>query len=67
MAVAITPPGANDDVRKLWRTVAQCVDVLNAISNMKVVVEGRVHMLGQLEVSGNSSTLTIQEGKEVAN
>ena len=47
--------------------MAQCAKVLNAISNMTVVVEGKVHMLGKLNVAGDSSKLEIKENKEVSN
>ena len=61
----ITPPDPNDDVRNLWKKVAECIEVLNAIQNMKVIVEGKVVMQGQLDVGGNSSMLSIRENKEV--
>lgn len=61
----ITPPSGNDDVRNLWQKVAECVEVLNAIQNMRVIVEGKVRMLGQLEVGGQGSRLTMRENKEV--
>ncbi len=67
MAAFITPPGENEDARTLWRKVAECVQVLNAIQNMKVVIEGQVHMLGELSVGGGSSVLKITEGREVSN
>jgi len=63
----LTAPGADDDARQLWRTVAECVKMLNAISNMTVVVEGKVHMIGQLTVSGDASRLDIKEAREVSN
>lgn len=65
MPVQITPPTQNDDCRELWRKVAECIGVINAIGNMQVTVEGRVHMTGKLEVSGDSSTLEIKEPKEI--
>lgn len=61
----ITPPNPNEDVRDLWKKVAECVQVLNAIQNMKVIVEGKVVMQGQLDVGGNASKLSIRENKEV--
>jgi hypothetical protein len=61
----ITPPQQNEDVRTLWRKVAECADALNALQNMKVVVEGKVKMLGQLEVGEGGCTMRIRDAKEV--
>ncbi len=61
----ITPPQPSDDVRTLWRKVDECVKILNAIQSMKVVVEGKIKMMGTLEVGGNASVLQIKEQKEV--
>jgi hypothetical protein len=61
----IAPPTANDDVRDLWKKVAECVEVINAIQNLKVIVEGKVYMTGQLDVGGNSARLSIRENREV--
>jgi hypothetical protein len=67
MAAQITPPGPNDDSRQLWRKVMECIEVVNAIQNMTVVVEGRIKMLGELSVAGGQSILKITEAKEVNN
>jgi hypothetical protein len=66
-AAQITPPGPSEDARKLWRKVAECIDAVNAIQNMTVVIEGKVHMQGKLTVSGGSSLLKITDAKEVTN
>jgi hypothetical protein len=66
-AAQISPPGKNEDVRLLWRKVAECIEVLNALQNMTVVVEGKVHMQGKLEVTGDSSRVKILDSKEVSN
>lgn len=57
-------PKQGEDVRILWRYVADAVTVLNAITNMKVTVEGKVVMFGKFENKGDSSHLQIFEGKE---
>jgi hypothetical protein len=57
----ITPPSSGEDVRQLWRKVAECVDALNALQNMTCKVEGQVTMEGRLE--GN--VLKIKEAKEI--
>lgn len=68
MAAFITPPGPGEDSRDLWRKVAECADVLNALQHMTAVVEGGgVHMTGELSVSGDASVLKIQDKKEVSN
>jgi len=61
----ITLPSSNDDVRNLWKNVAECAQALNALQNMTVVVEGKVKMLGTLTLSGSSSRLEIKEASEV--
>lgn len=67
MAIQITPPSANEDARELWRKVAECANVLNALQNMTIVIEGKVHMLGRLDVSSGASVLRIIEGSEISN
>ena len=66
MAAQITPPSPNEDARVLWRKVVECMEVVDAISNMTVVVEGQVKMIGKLTVSGGSSRLELKENREVA-
>jgi hypothetical protein len=61
----IKAPGKGEDVRELYRTVAECVDALNSLMNMTVQLEGRLRMIGRLEVGGSSSLLKIEERKEV--
>jgi len=65
MAAQLNPPSENQDCRELWRVVKECVDVVNAISNMKIILEGRVHMMGTLEVGDDSSKIVVREPKEV--
>jgi hypothetical protein len=67
MAAQIMPPAAGSDSRQLWRKVDECIEVINAIQNMTVIVEGRVKMLGELTVAGGQSVLKITEAKEVSN
>lgn len=61
----VISPDIPEDCRELWRKVAECIDVLNALQNMTVRVEGRIRMQGKLEVGTGSSKLTIEEGSEV--
>ena len=64
----ITPPTANEDCRTLWRKVAECATVINALSNMKVIVEGQlVNMIGDLKVGDGDSVVKVTDNKEVAN
>lgn len=49
-----------DDCRELWRVVAECIAVLNALQNMTVKIEGlEERMTGKLEISGGSCILKI--------
>lgn len=49
-----------DDCRELWRVVAECIDILNALQNMTVKVEGtEERMEGKLEISGGGCILKI--------
>ena len=49
-----------DDCRELWRVVSECIDVLNALQNMTVKIEGTEEgMSGKLEISGESCILKI--------
>jgi hypothetical protein len=59
------PTNIPNDCRELWRVVAECVDVLNALQNMTVKVEGKVRMIGKLDVKEGSSILQIEEKSEV--
>jgi hypothetical protein len=65
MAQLISSPGANDDVRVLWRKVAECVSVLNVLMNMTGTIEGEVRMQGKLEMKGDSCEFQFKENKEV--
>jgi hypothetical protein len=56
-----------DDCRELWKKVVECVDVLNALCNMNVKVEGQHKMIGKLEVKSGSSLLTIEEHTQIGN
>ncbi len=55
----ITPPEAGEPVDELWRTVAELTKVVNALSNMKVVVTTTAPRTGTLEIQGESSTLML--------
>jgi hypothetical protein len=59
------PPNIPEDCRELWRVVAECIEVLNALQNMTVRVEGKIHMLGRLNMSSGSCELVIEEKTEV--
>ena len=59
------PKSIPKDCRELWRVVAECIDVLNALQNMTVKVEGKVRMIGKLDVQGGHCTLVIEEHTEV--
>lgn len=61
----ISAPQPNEDVRTLWRVVAQCVDVLNSLTNMTGVIEGQYRMTGRLSVGNGSSVFKFEEHKEV--
>ena len=66
-AAQLQEPGKNEDVRLLWRKVREAIKVLNALQDMTAVIEGKVHMQGKLEVTGDSSRLKILDTKEVSN
>jgi hypothetical protein len=54
------PTSIPEDCRELWRVVAECIDVLNALQNMTVKVEGlEERMTGKLEISGGACILKI--------
>lgn len=53
------------DCRELWRVVEECIDVLNALQNMTVKVEGKIRMVGRLDVQSGHCTLIIEENTEV--
>lgn len=53
------------DVRLLHKKVAECIDVINALMNMTVTVEGRIRMTGRLEMREGGCILKIEERSEV--
>lgn len=65
MAAQISKPAEGEDVRVLWRKVAEIAGVVNALQNMTVLVEGKIRMTGKLNVSQGSSELKIVENTEV--
>lgn len=59
------PTAIPEDCRELWRVVAECIDILNALQNMTVRVEGKKRMIGRLDVKAGSCVLIIEEHSEV--
>jgi hypothetical protein len=55
------PNDIPEDCRQLWHKVAECIEVVNALQNMTVRVEGRLRMTGKLTVSDGSAQLVIEE------
>lgn len=58
-------PNTDPDVRRLNRKVAELVQLANALSNMTVIVDGQIRMIGKLEIRGGSSYLHINSNTEV--
>jgi len=64
----ITPPTGGEDCRTLWRKVAECAAAINALKNMRCIVEGeQIKMIGNLESGTGGSVLVIRDNKETTN
>jgi hypothetical protein len=61
----LTPPAQGDDVRELWRIVADCVDKLNALENMTASIEGPERMVGKFTVGAGSCELKFESSQQV--
>lgn len=61
----IIPRTIPQDCRELWRVVAECIEVLNSLQNMTVMVGGKTEMVGRLEMRSGSCVLHVEENKEV--